>query len=99
MRPFPTDAVSAILSKAKKIVGIEENFGGQLADLVQERTGVMIERRIVKYDGRPLSQDEVVRGVRQAAKGKFARVVMVTGRTDHLAPKKKLTAKSKTRVK
>jgi 2-oxoglutarate ferredoxin oxidoreductase subunit alpha len=99
MRPFPTDAVNSILSKAKKVIGVEENFSGQLADLVQEKTGIMIERRIVKYDGRPLSQDEVVRGVRQAAKGKPSRVVMVTDRVQALAPKANGKVKSKVRVR
>jgi 2-oxoglutarate/2-oxoacid ferredoxin oxidoreductase subunit alpha len=99
MRPFPTEAVRAILRKAKKIVGVEENFGGQFADLVQEKTGIMIERRILKYDGRPLSQNEIVRGVRQAVKGKPARVVMVTDRVAPSAPKAKLAAKSKARVR
>ncbi len=99
MRPFPTQAVRAILGKAKKVVGIEENFGGQLADLVQEKTGIMIERRIVKYDGRPLSQDEVVRGVRLAAKGKPSRVVMVTDRVDATAGKRNGKAKSRTNAR
>ncbi len=97
MRPFPTEAVLGILGKAKKIVGVEENFGGQLADLVQEKTGIMIERRVVKYDGRPLSQDEVINGVRQAVKGKPARVVMVTGRDQASPPKRKAKAKERVR--
>ncbi len=79
MRPFPTDAVTKILAKAKNIVDVEENFSGQLADLIQEKTTLKIERRVLKYDGRPFSQDEVVNGVRQALKRKRARVVLVTG--------------------
>ncbi|MBI3538466.1 MAG: 2-oxoacid:acceptor oxidoreductase subunit alpha [Chloroflexi bacterium] len=80
MRPFPVKAVTKILTKAKSIVDVEENYGGQLADLAQEKTGVMIARRVVKYDGRPFSQDEVLWGVRQALKNKAGRIVVVTGR-------------------
>jgi 2-oxoglutarate ferredoxin oxidoreductase subunit alpha len=82
MRPFPVKAVLRILSKAKQVVGVEENFGGQLADLVQEQTGVSITRRVVKYDGRPFSQDEVRWGVQRALRGKGGRVVVVTGRVN-----------------
>src|SRR5205807_5938555 len=60
MRPFPAQAIGDILRKAKKIVSIEENYSGQLAQLVQEQTGVMIDQRINKFDGRPFSEDEVV---------------------------------------
>ncbi len=79
MRPFPTAAVAKILKGAKKIVGVEENHGGQLADLIAEKTGVLLNHRVVKYDGRPFSQDEVVWGVLQARKGK-SRIVVATGR-------------------
>jgi 2-oxoglutarate ferredoxin oxidoreductase subunit alpha len=60
MKPFPAEAVTAILRNAKRIVSLEENYTGQLAQLVQEHTGVMIDQRINKFDGRPFSEDEVV---------------------------------------
>ena len=61
MKPFPAKGVGDILRRAKRIVSMEENYSGQLAQLVQEQTGVMIEQRINKFDGRPFSEDEVVR--------------------------------------
>src|SRR5205807_120871 len=61
MKPFPADAVAAILRSAKRIVSVEENYIGQLAQLVQEQTGVMIADRINKFDGRPFSEDEMIR--------------------------------------
>lgn len=90
MRPFPTDAVTKILVKAKSIVNVEENFNGQLADLLQEKTTIKIERRVLKYDGRPFSQNEVVNGVRQALKRKRVRVVIVTGGGQHAMSEKGL---------
>ncbi len=90
MRPFPTDAVTKILVKAKSIVDMEENFNGQLADLLQEKTTIKIERRVLKYDGRPFSQNEVANGVRQALKRKRVRVVIVTGGGQHAMSEKGL---------
>lgn len=90
MRPFPTDAVTKILAKAKNVIDVEENFNGQLANLIQEQTTIKIERRVLKYDGRPFSQDEVVSGVRQALKRKRARVVIVTGAGSHAMSEKGL---------
>ena len=60
MKPFPADGVGEILRRAKRIASVEENYTGQLANLVQEQTGVMIKDRINKFDGRPFSEDEMV---------------------------------------
>lgn len=69
MKPFPAEAVGEILRKAKRIVSMEENYSGQLASLVTEHTGVIIKDRINKYDGRPFSEDEVVRALSNAYAG------------------------------
>ncbi|MDP9266063.1 MAG: 2-oxoacid:acceptor oxidoreductase subunit alpha [Chloroflexota bacterium] len=76
MRPFPAKEVSEILGRAKRIVAMEENYGGQLAQLVQEQTGVRIDERILKYDGRPFSEDEVVRSLQRVLAGERAEAVM-----------------------
>jgi len=76
MKPFPAEAVGNILRKAKHIVSMEENYSGQLASLVTEHTGILIKDRINKYDGRPFSEDEVVRALANAyAGGKIEPVV------------------------
>ena len=76
MKPFPAEAVGTILRKAKRIVSMEENFSGQLASLVTEHTGILIKDRVNKYDGRPFSEDEVVRALENAyAGGKVEPVV------------------------
>jgi len=76
MRPFPAEAVGAILRSAKRIVSIEENYSGQLAQLVQEQTGVMIDQRINKFDGRPFSEDEVVNALVKVYDGATAEPVV-----------------------
>jgi 2-oxoglutarate ferredoxin oxidoreductase subunit alpha len=69
MKPFPAEGVGAILRKAKRIVSVEENYSGQLASLVTEHTGILIKDRINKYDGRPFSEDEMVRALASAYAG------------------------------
>jgi 2-oxoglutarate ferredoxin oxidoreductase subunit alpha len=76
MKPFPAQGVGAILRRAKRIVSLEENYSGQLAQLVQEQTGVMITERINKFDGRPFSEDEVVNALAKVFDGAKAEPVV-----------------------
>lgn len=76
MRPFPAKAIGDILRKAKKVVSIEENYSGQLATHIAAETGFFITDRINKYDGRPFSEDEMVKAISNAlAGGKIEAVV------------------------
>ena len=75
MKPFPRDAVGAILKRAKRLVSIEENYSGQLAQHIAAETGVLITDRINKFDGRPFSEDEMVRAIRDAYAGKVEAVI------------------------
>jgi len=70
MRPFPAADVEAILRKAKRLVLIEENYSGQLGSLIAEQTGVRIADRVLKFDGRPFSEDEMVAALRERLDGK-----------------------------
>jgi 2-oxoglutarate ferredoxin oxidoreductase subunit alpha len=76
MKPFPADAIGNILRRAKRIVSMEENYSGQLASLVTEHTGILIKDRINKYDGRPFSEDEVVKALSNALAGGKAEPVV-----------------------
>jgi 2-oxoglutarate ferredoxin oxidoreductase subunit alpha len=60
---WPMDATRAgnILRKRRRLVGVETNFSGQFCDLLASKTGVIIEDRILKYDGRPMSPNYIVR--------------------------------------
>ena len=66
MRPFPAAKVEAILKTSKKLALVEENYSGQLGALIREQTGVLIETRILKFDGRPFSQDELIAAFEKA---------------------------------
>ncbi len=66
MRPFPAEDVARILGDAGTTVLIEANYSGQLGLLIREHTGIALQHRVLKYDGRPFSRNEVVEGVRSA---------------------------------
>jgi 2-oxoglutarate ferredoxin oxidoreductase subunit alpha len=76
MNPFPTDLVTKYLSAAKKKVLVENNYTGQLGGLIREHTGIVMDYRILKYNGRPFSQNEVYEGVKDAIKNGTKEVVM-----------------------
>jgi 2-oxoglutarate ferredoxin oxidoreductase subunit alpha len=74
MRPFPVDEVTELLSKAKRLVLVENTYTGQLAGLVREMTGIDIPQKVLKYDGRPFSEEELVEALRQALAGSETRI-------------------------
>ncbi len=63
--PFPTELVRERLSKAKLAIDIEQNYSAQMAAVIAEKTQIRIRNRIVKFNGRPISQDEIYDSIRQ----------------------------------
>lgn len=59
MNPFPAEAIKKVLSKAKYLLDIECNYTAQLAGLIREKTGIEIENKFLKYDGRPFFVEEI----------------------------------------
>ncbi|MEA2639831.1 MAG: 2-oxoglutarate/2-oxoacid ferredoxin oxidoreductase subunit alpha [Chloroflexota bacterium] len=74
MRPFPVQEVTDALAGAKRLVLVECNYSGQLGGLVREMTGIHIPQYVVKYDGRPFSEEELVEALRQAISTDDARI-------------------------
>jgi len=66
--------VTEILSKAKKLILVENNYSGQLGGLVREQTGIDLPQKVLKYDGRPFSEEELVEALRQALAGTETRI-------------------------
>ncbi|MEB3207148.1 MAG: 2-oxoacid:acceptor oxidoreductase subunit alpha [Vampirovibrionales bacterium] len=79
MNPFPTEAVTKILSRAKTIINIESNFTAQLAQLIRLRTGIDIQHNVLKYTGRPVSETEVVSAVSEIVEKQSRKVVLTCG--------------------
>jgi len=65
MNPFPSVLVTSMLAGAKKVIGIEMNYSAQLGSLLRQNTGLDYDYRIVKYNGRPMSLDEVYNAVKR----------------------------------
>lgn len=68
LSPFPSDKVKEVIDSAKKVIVIENNFTGQLADVIKEKTNRDV-KRILKYDGRPFYPEEICNTVKEAVYG------------------------------
>ena len=77
IHPFPTDYVKSVLSKAKRIVGVEMNYSGQLIGVLREKTCIPVDQLVVKYNGRPMSSEEVYESIKLIAGGKAPKKVVL----------------------
>ncbi|GLV49161.1 2-oxoacid:ferredoxin oxidoreductase subunit alpha [Thermus sp. LT1-2-5] len=64
--PFPE--IGPLL-EGKRLVTVEHNYSGQLADLVQQETLKKVHHRVVKYNGRPITLDEAVEALKAVLAG------------------------------
>lgn len=59
--PLSIDKVKSIISNpAKKYILAENNSEGQLGKLLQMEVGVVFENKILRYDGRPLTVEQLL---------------------------------------
>jgi 2-oxoglutarate ferredoxin oxidoreductase subunit alpha len=65
LNPFPTKFVKEVLSNARVTIDVESNFLGQLAELIMSKTGIEIQNRILKYNGRHVTEDEILSAARE----------------------------------
>jgi 2-oxoglutarate/2-oxoacid ferredoxin oxidoreductase subunit alpha len=80
MRPFPTGQVKKLLERAAKVVSFDCNYSGQIAEVIRAETGFSIHHRVVKYDGRPFSEDEIVTALEAAVAGGSERLIVSEGK-------------------
>ncbi|MBI4064665.1 MAG: 2-oxoacid:acceptor oxidoreductase subunit alpha [Elusimicrobia bacterium] len=77
--PFLSKEVAGVLTKAKGVMMIENNFTGQMAKLIRQETGFEIPHLCLKYDGEPFYLESTWPMVQKALKGKAqAREVILT---------------------
>ncbi len=62
--PFPSEALTKMLSKSKYILNIECNYTGQMARLIRENTNIEISESFNKYDGRTFYPEEIVEKIK-----------------------------------
>jgi len=58
MKPM-SDEIKKEIEKSNKVILVENNVTGQLGRLIKEKTGIAIKNRILKYDTRPFTSDEL----------------------------------------
>jgi 2-oxoglutarate ferredoxin oxidoreductase subunit alpha len=75
MVPFHEDAVTSILSRAKRTIIVENNFSGQFFRYLRGETGFTVDGNIRKYDGEPFMPHHIVDGVLEQLAGKTDRYV------------------------
>ncbi len=78
LSPLPGDDLKRLLEKAKRRVCIENNYSGQFAGLVREQTGIAMDHLVVKFNGRPMTMDEVYQSVKEILSGKAPRRMVLT---------------------
>jgi 2-oxoglutarate ferredoxin oxidoreductase subunit alpha len=58
--PMIPDQFMKHLKQAKRVVGVEGNATGQLAQLIHRETGFVIQERILRYDGLPITPEYIL---------------------------------------
>lgn len=67
LEPFIEDKLKRETAKAKKIIVAETNATGQLAELLANK-GIRVDNKILKYDGRPFTVDELEEKIKKILK-------------------------------
>ena len=58
--PFNPRHIDMAALKKASICAVENNYTGQFADLFSQSTGLPVNQRILKYDGRPFTPGEII---------------------------------------
>jgi 2-oxoglutarate ferredoxin oxidoreductase subunit alpha len=58
LSPFPLRQMKEALSGVKRLVSVEDNMDGQLGSLLASH-GIIVDKQVLKYDGRPFSVGEL----------------------------------------
>ncbi|WKY46174.1 2-oxoacid:acceptor oxidoreductase subunit alpha [Eubacteriaceae bacterium ES2] len=57
--PLPESKLKAVANQALTIINVEQNYNGQLAELIREKTGINCSASVLKYDGRQFTGQEI----------------------------------------
>ena len=62
LSPLPVDRLKTALRGVDRLIAVEENATAQLVALT-ERVGIVADKKILRYDGRPFTVDELLQKV------------------------------------
>lgn len=63
--PLDKKTIDHVLTKAGKKIMVEGNSTGQMASLIRQETGIMLDDMLLKYDGRPFYPEEIINKLEQ----------------------------------
>ncbi len=61
--PLDREKIKTLFNKKKRYILVENNSWGQFGKLLAMETGVEIKEKILRYDGRPIMAEEVVKQI------------------------------------
>ncbi len=64
--PLPTKILMEKAKNVKTVINVEQNATGQLASIIMEVTGIRCSNSVLKYDGRPISGEEIFERLEEA---------------------------------
>ena len=67
--PFHVDQVTDIVTRAKKVLIVENNHSGQFYRYMRSETGLSVDGHIRKYDGEPFMPHHIANGVKELLAG------------------------------
>jgi len=76
--PLPKEYIAEVLEKAKKKIIVEGNYSAQLAGIIREQTGIAMDYFVLKWNGRPMSADEVYEALKLIMQEKAPRRQVLT---------------------
>jgi len=77
MVPLHCEEITAIISKSRRIIIVENNYSGQFARYLRSETGIVAHGHIRKYDGEPFMPHHIVDGVKAILAGTTEKYVPV----------------------
>lgn len=67
--PLRKDPFPSRIREGAEFIGVENNATGQFAKLLKMETGLDIEKKVLKFDGRPFSAQELIRMIEEITRG------------------------------
>jgi 2-oxoglutarate ferredoxin oxidoreductase subunit alpha len=68
LHPFPAETIADIIQNAENTIIIEGNQSSQLSYLIKANTGLDVDHKILRYDGRPFNPTHLYNEIKSLAK-------------------------------
>ena len=78
--PYPSELLKKTLAGKKQIVAVENNRNAQGAEIMTEQTGIMPTNYILKWNGRPMTRDELADAIKDVVRNNTKMVVLNGGK-------------------